>query len=101
MRQWQRLFEALLNPRSCVLCTTDGAVAMIATVIKEVIVLALSTIALVPAHGFCAALKDSLQGFALFEAQGITVARKEQLMKSLNDLRYAVSTLPCRISAGT
>ena len=73
---------------------------MIATVIKEVILLALGAVALVPAHGFCAALKDSLQGFALFEAQAIAVALKERLMESLNDLHYGVTTLPCRMNAG-
>lgn len=101
MWQWQRLFETLLNPCGGILCTTDGAVAVIATVIKEVILLAPGTVTFVAAHGFCAALKDRLQGFALFEAQGITVARKKRLMKSLNDLRYGVTTLPGRMSAGT
>ena len=50
---------------------------MVATVVKEVIFLALWAVAHVPAHRLGAALKDGLQGFALFEAQGITVARKE------------------------
>ena len=73
---------------------------MIATVVKEVILLAPGAVALVPAHGFGAALKNGLQGFALFEAQAITVACKERLMESLNNLRYGVITLPCRFSVG-
>ena len=73
---------------------------MIATVIKEVILLALGTVALVAAHGFGAALKNGLQRFALFEAQGVTVARKERFMEPLNNLRYGVIALPCRFSAG-
>ena len=48
---------------------------MIAAVVKEVILLTLSTVALVPAHVFGAAFKDGLQGFALFKAQGVTVVR--------------------------
>ena len=73
---------------------------MITTVIEEVILLALTTVALVPAHGFGAALKDSLQCFALFEAQGVTVACKERFMESLNDLCYGENPLPRRMSAG-
>ena len=98
--QWQRLFEALLNPCSCVRCATDGTVAVIATVIKEVVLLAPGAVALVPAHGLGTALKDGLQGFALFEAQAITVARKKRFMESLNQVRYGVITLPCRFSTG-
>ena len=73
---------------------------MIATVVKEVILLTLGTVALVPAHGFGAAVKDGLQGFALFEAQGVTVARKERFMESLNHMRYGAITLPCRFTVG-
>ena len=98
MWQWQSLFQALFNPSSCVLCPADGAVAVIATVIKEVILLALGTVTLVSAHGFGAALKNGLQCFALCEAQGVTVARKERFMESLDNLRYGITVLLCRFS---
>ena len=73
--QWQCLFETLLNPCSGILRTADGAIAVIATVVKEVMLLALGAVALVPAHVFGATFKDGLQGFALFKAQGVTVVR--------------------------
>ncbi len=101
MWQGQCFLKTVLNPMGCVACAADWTVAMITAVVKEVMFFALCTVALVPAHKFSAALKDSLQCFALFEAQRVTVARKERCIKSLNDLRYGVNcSRACRVSAG-